>query len=127
MDRVVLDASAILASINEEPGYKVVDDFIEGSIISSVNFSEVVTKLTLRGTAPDEIEAALDNYPVVVEHFDHRRAIDAGLLAEKTKRRGLSLADRACLALALELKLPAVTADRAWTALDLPVKIRVIR
>jgi ribonuclease VapC len=65
--------------------------------------------------------------PLHVQPFDAARAFAAGSLVMRTKRLGLSLADRACLALAIELGIPAVTADRAWSKLDLPVEIRVIR
>jgi ribonuclease VapC len=127
MVKVVLDASALLASINGEPGFDVVAAVAEGAVVSSVNVAEVATKMTFRGSGAAEIEAALDAHRIVVEQFDRRRAVATGLLAAQTRHRGLSLADRACLALAMELGVPAFTADRAWASLDIGVEIRLIR
>ena len=127
MAKVVLDASALLASINGEAGFEVVAAVAEGAIVSSVNVAEVATNMTLRGYGAAEIEAALGAHRIVVEQFDRQRAVATGLLAAKTRHRGLSLADRACLALAMELGVPAFTADRAWASLDIGIEIRLIR
>jgi PIN domain nuclease of toxin-antitoxin system len=77
--------------------------------------------------SPEAIEDAVAEYPVTIVPFTQRLAMIAGLLVSRTRDRGLSLGDRACLALAMDLKLPVVTADRAWAALDLGVEIRQVR
>jgi len=124
----VLDASAVLALLNEEPGSDIVAQFITiGAVVSTVNFSEVVTKLSERGMPEEIIHETLDSLSIIIHNFDRAVAYEAGLLRLSTKKWGLSLGDRACLALAQHLKLPAVTTDKAWGNLSIPVDIRVIR
>jgi PIN domain nuclease of toxin-antitoxin system len=129
MSSFVFDASTVLVSINKELGYEPVDAIVESDdvIISSVNLAEVVTKLVLKGSADSQIDAALAPYRLSIIPFSQVGATRAGLLAARTRHRGLSLADRACLALAMELGLPVVTADRSWADLDLGIDIRLIR
>jgi PIN domain nuclease of toxin-antitoxin system len=127
MTRSVLDASAILAFFHKEPGWEAVGAALPDGIVSSLNLAEVVTRLTLSGGTPSQISAAWDDLQLLVEPFDDGRARVAGLIVGKTRPFGLSLADRACLALALELGLPAVTADRAWRKVDLGVEVVLIR
>ena len=127
MARSVLDASAILAFFQKEPGWEAVGAALPDGIVSSLNLAEVVTRLTLIGGTPSQIIAAWDDLQLVVEPFDDSRARVAGLIVGKTRPFGLSLADRACLGLALELGLPAVTADRVWRKVDLGVEVVLIR
>ena len=127
MNRVVLDASAVLALLNDEVGAKIVQESLPGSIISSVNFAEVVTRLTLLGMPEKEIREALDILALDITPFDEEQAFLAGILAIKTKQLGLSLGDRACLALALRTGSAALTSDKVWQALDIGVIVRVIR
>lgn len=127
MNRVVLDASAVLALLNDEVGAKKVQESLPGAMISSVNFAEVVTRLTLLGMPENEIQAALDILALDITPFDEEQAFLAGFLAIKTKQSGLSLGDRACLALALKTGFEALTSDKAWLALDLGVEVRLIR
>ena len=127
MNRVVLDASAVLALLNDEVGAKIVQESLPGSIISSVNFAEVVTRLTLLGMPEKEIREALDILALDITPFDEEQAFLAGILAIKTKQLGLSLGDRACLALALKTGSAALTSDKVWQALDIGVTVRVIR
>lgn len=122
-----MDASAVLAWINREPGWQRAEAEMSEGTVSSVNLAEVVTRLMLMGGTAGQIEKAWFGLNLMVQPFDAARAFSAGLLVARTKRVGLSLADRACLALAIELGIPAVTADRTWAKLDLPVEIRVIR
>lgn len=99
----------------------------EGAVMSAINFSEVVTKLAEDGVTAVAIHHALDLLPLTIIDFDMNLAYQTGLLRPATKRAGLSLGDRACLALAQNLGLPAVTTDRAWqplqTALGLAVQV----
>jgi ribonuclease VapC len=123
----VVDASAILAILKDEPGGKEIFDQSRGARISAVNHCEIVGWLAERGSRPDDIDRLIEPFDLKMGIFDGARAAAAGLLAAKTQRRGISLADRACLALALELGVHAITADRAWATLDLGVEVRLIR
>jgi ribonuclease VapC len=127
MSSVIFDASTLLIAINREPGQDAVKAMDADIVISSVNYAEVVTKLALGRMSLDEIDNAVVGYRMTVVPFTERLAMMAGLLASRTRRRGLSLGDRACLALAMDLKLPVVTADRAWADLDLELDIRQVR
>ena len=118
MNRVIFDASTLLISIHKEVGVEAVDDIPESIVMSSVNIAEVVTKMALRGTPASNIEFVIKAYHVSVEPFDERNAMAAGMLVGKTRPFGLSLGDRACLALGLALGLPVITADRAWAQLS---------
>ena len=124
---VVFDASALLILINREVGSEVVDEAVSGALMSSVNHSEVVAKLVERGLTEAAIKGALDELEIEVVAFDVEQSYTAGLLRPATRSRGLSLGDRACLSLARSLGMPVLTADRAWTELDLGVEIRLAR
>ena len=127
MSRSVLDSSAILAFFQKESGWEAVQVALPDGIVSSLILAEVVTRLRLSGGTPWQITTAWDDLQLVVEPFDDGRARTAGLIVDKTRQFGLSLADRACLALALELGLPAVTADRVWREVRLGVEVVLIR
>ena len=124
---VVLDASALLAVIEDEPGAETVEDTLADSAISAVNFSEVVAKLVDRGFGNEAVVARMNAFSLAVHAFDAAQAWRAGLLRRETRARGLSLGDRACLALAEALEAPAMTMDRSWAALDLEVQVIVPR
>ncbi len=127
MSSIVLDASALLALLNAEKGADLVQEALPRAIISTVNYAEVVTRLALLGMPEDEIHNALDVLGLDVISFDDEQAFQCGLLAPQTQSFGLSLGDRACLALALKTQLIALTADRAWQNLQIGVEIRLIR
>jgi ribonuclease VapC len=127
MTEVVLDASALLARILCEPGSEKVDAVIDRARISSVNFAEVVQRLVDRGMDDGALIAVLGTLPCPVESLDQNGAFRTGVLRRTTRDQGLSLGDRACLELAERLALPAITADRAWAALDLDVEVVLIR
>jgi ribonuclease VapC len=128
MASYVLDASALLALLKKEAGSEQVADFItEGAAISSVNFSEVVAKLSEAGMPEKAIHETLDMLSLMIVDFDITFAYDVGLLRPLTKHVGLSLVDRACLVLAKHLDLPAVTTDRIWESLSLGITFEVIR
>ena len=116
-EAVVLDASAVLALLQGEPGVDVVLQALPRGAISAVNLSEIVAKLADHGMPVDAVRAALDGLPLEVHAFDRDAAYAAGELRRATKRAGLSFGDRACLALAGRLGSMAVTADRAWASL----------
>lgn len=124
----VLDASALLALIGGEPGADVVAHTIPGAYVSAVNLAEVVGKLTDAGVPNAVVPEILSSLGLIVRPLDGPQAYEVGWLRSATRARGLSLGDRACLALAAQLGLPALTTDRAWKELALDgVEIRLIR
>jgi ribonuclease VapC len=128
VSEAVLDASALLALLNQEEGGDEVGELVAtGAAISAVNLSEVASRLGLAGMPESLIREALDPLGLDVVPFDQELAYQTAELVTRTRAAGLSLGDRACLALAKQLGLPAVTADRAWARLKLNIQIRVIR
>jgi PIN domain nuclease of toxin-antitoxin system len=129
----VLDASALLAHIDEEPGAAVVREAMtNGAAISVVNWIEVVSKLAERGEDPELASAEMASAGLLetvirIEPVTAEDAIEAARLRPVTKTKGLSLADRACLALGRRLSVPVLTADRDWTALNDVAAVRLIR
>lgn len=123
----VLDASAMLALVNHEPGAQRVLDALGDAAISTINLSEVVAKLTERGVTEEEVHQALDDLDVTVVDFDLNLAYAAGLLRLTTRAAGLSFGDRACVALAGQLGATVLTADRAWGRLQVGVTVEMIR
>lgn len=124
---VVLDASALLALIWQEPGADAVASVVDQAVMSAVNWAEVVSKLQDRGIDIDAALPMLADLPIEVVPFDRELAVQAGALRVKTKHLGLSIGDRACLALAVKLALPAYTADKSWAKFDAGVEVRVVR
>jgi ribonuclease VapC len=127
VSKVALDASALLALLNDETGADLVRELLPDALISSVNLAEVVTRLSLLGMPEDQIREVLTLLALNIEPFDEEQAFRTGLFVAKTHSLGLSLGDRACLALASATGGTAVTADRAWRTLDLGVKIQLLR
>ena len=128
MNNVVLDASALMAVLNNEAGAdKVTAEVLLHAVSSTVNLAEVQGKLVQQGDTPDEAwnVALVPIREAMV--FTADQAKIAGALVSQTRPLGLSLGDRACLALALVLKAPVYTADRSWKNLKLGIRIHVIR
>jgi PIN domain nuclease of toxin-antitoxin system len=125
--KVVLDASAILALLNAEPGSRVVEESLPEAAVSAVNLSEVIAKLSERGMPEAAIRVALEGLGLEVHPFDDVAAHSAGMLRSATRGLGLSMGDRACLALGLSLSAPVLTADGTWKKLKVGVKVRLIR
>ncbi|MGA9389284.1 MAG: type II toxin-antitoxin system VapC family toxin [Candidatus Sulfotelmatobacter sp.] len=130
MNRVVLDTSALLAILQGEPGGEVFArqaELLENSMMSAVNVAEAHGKLVGVGIeSEDAWEAVTASVPEIVD-FDKEQAKIAGGLLPRTRPLGLSLGDRACLALGMALKVPIYTADRAWKNLKVKVSIHIIR
>ena len=124
---MILDASALLAFLHDEPGADRVQQALDGGMVSAVNWAEVVQKSLLRLANVSGMQEEFSEVGVAFEPFTSSQAEIAAHLWEKTRRQGLSLADRACLALAMERKAPVLTADRAWSELDLAVEIQLVR
>lgn len=127
MAEVVLDGSAILAVLNAESGVEVVEPLLRGSHASTLVIAEVAGKLIARGIDAMAARTMLDTMEIRSHDFTPARAFAAaGYCADRNALR-LSLADRACIALAAELGLPALTGDRLWADVDLPIEVRLIR
>jgi ribonuclease VapC len=126
MNPGVLDASAILALYFGEPAAETVAGIVAGSLVSSVNYSEVIGKALDRGDAFHAALRKLAAMDFVVIAHDESLARRTGELQPVTKRWGLSLGDRACLALAEREALHAYTLDRSWAKLSLRIEIIVL-
>jgi PIN domain nuclease of toxin-antitoxin system len=127
VNEVVLDASALLALIHREDGWERVDQMMHSAIMSAVNVSEVVAKMVDVGLTERDIRTTLAELGIVIADFDQPTAIACGLLRPATSRLGLSLGDRACLALAQNRNAPAITTDRQWQEVDIGVTVVCVR
>ena len=124
---VVLDASALLAYLQREPGAGSVRAALGSACMSTVNWTEVIQKAAGSESEATELKAALGSLGLVLEPFSASQAGIAGTLRGPTMEFGLSLGDRACLALAIDKGETILTADRIWERLRLGVGIEVIR
>jgi len=127
MTRAVLDASAVLAFLRNEPGADVVRPHLRGGLLSAVNLTEVFVKSASINIASHTTASILDELGVVCVPFDETHAAVTASLLPPTKSRGLSLADRACLALGKLTRLPVLTADHRWKEVKTGVDVRLIR
>lgn len=125
-DGFVIDASALLAMLQGESGSDAVAMILATTVVSAVNWSEVVQKARSHGVDVDGLEEDLTHLGVEFASFT---TVEAGVAADLWHRgaRALALADRACIATAQVRGLAVVTADRAWAALDLDIEVQVIR
>ena len=127
MTKVVLDASAVLSLLLGEPGADVVKQHLADHCISALNYSEVLARtMKLCGSLADA-KRQVDRHDLCVIAYDAEQATVTASLVPATKSLGLSLADRACLALGLVRGLPVVTADRGWGQLEIGVAVELIR
>ena len=126
-DEVVADASAILALLVGEPFERVDPERITKAWVSAVNLSEVLAKLYEIGLPDSDAAAAVARLSLRVLAFDETQAQTAAQLKSATRKAGLSLGDRACLALAKSLGCRAITADRVWSNTDVGVEVLLIR
>ena len=124
---LIFDTSAIIAVLRDEPGAERIAGRFDGGVISAVNLAEVITHGVRGGIPAEEVRADFAGLKISVQPFDEEAATATGALAVQTQRLGLSLGDRACLALAQKLGGTAVTADRAWGQLKLEISIEVFR
>lgn len=126
MSEVVLDASALLALLHDEPGAAKVADVLARGCMCAVNLAEVVSHFIHLGMPADQVDAMLDPLPIDVIAADDRLARIAGRLRSVTASAGLSLGDRFCLALAERDGLPALTADKTWMTIADAVGARIV-
>ncbi len=115
MSEVVLDSSAVLALLFNEPGADAVAARLPDAVMSSVNLAEVLAKLADRGASDEDLHVSIDALGLTIIGHDEAQAFASARLRRSTRDAGLSLGDRACLALAEARGVPAMTADRAWS------------
>jgi PIN domain nuclease of toxin-antitoxin system len=128
MNKVILDASALLALIKNEPGADKVEPLLGFIVMSSVNVSETASILLASEMSSQEAQDCLLPLISVIMPFDEEQAFYTAELRKHTKSKGLSLGDRACIALGIKMQLPVYTADSVWQDLQLDtVEIKLIR
>ncbi len=121
---IVIDASAMLAFLHAERGYDRVGAAISNGVMSVVNFAEVLQKFVRNGKPIEGVAARLMGVGLTI---DRPAEDDAPLVARLGQLKDLSLGDRFCVAAGARLKMPVLTADRAWASLELPVAVELIR
>lgn len=126
MNKIVLDSSVAIAVLRDERYDRSTLDLVQGAFMSSVNYAEVVTRLIDFNMDTQGADALAELLSEIVP-FSATQSRRAGEMRRLTKHKGLSLGDRACLALAIELDADVYTADRAWADLELPCRIHLIR
>ncbi len=126
MSHYVIYSSVILAILKQEPGAEAAI-YLGNGFISTVNMTEVLTKLLQLGYSQEDTQNIAKMLPVSLVSFSEEFVFISASLHEQTKALGLSFGDRACLTLGIQKNLPVLTADRIWRRLDLPINIKLIR
>lgn len=120
MARAVLDASAIMALLLDEPGADLVAGFAGDALISTINLQEVIKTLLARSNPEEAVRLMLDEIDIEPRAHTVEDAWAAAHLYAYTKTKGCGVGDRSCMALAIAEGLPAITADRVWAELSIP-------
>lgn len=124
----VLDTSALIAFLKQEKGWEEVADYFTQDIyFSEVNRAEFYTHMVRNGQTVENAEALIQRTELLVIDFNQQQAVITAELYRTTRQYGLSLGDRACLALGVSRSLPVITADRVWQKLNINVQINIIR
>lgn len=127
-NRVILDASALLALIQEETGAEIIKPLLKFSVISVVNVTETLSVLQRTNISPEEGLTLITDIITTIVPFDLEQAEQVAKLHPLVQPQGLSLADRACIALGIKLQIPIYTADRIWSDLQIDnANIKLIR
>ena len=127
-NNIVLDASALLALIQEELGSEIIKPLLKFSVMSTVNVAESLTALQRTGISPKEALILITDIIVTIVPFDLEQAGYLAELQSHVQHKGLSLGDRACIALGIKMQVPIYTADRVWAELQLDnANIKLIR
>lgn len=116
----MLDASAVVALLRDEPGADLVADYVGDALISTVTLQEVIKALLVRGVALTVVRAMIESLNLECRPHEVEDAYAAAALFQATKVKGSGLGDRTCLALAIAESLPVITTDKAWSALAIP-------
>jgi PIN domain nuclease of toxin-antitoxin system len=124
---VILDASALIALLRQEPGADIVRKRLADAMISAVNYSEVLKKTIEIGGLPGLVQVYVQNISLRIVPFDEDQAAASATLYPQTKPLGMSFADRACLALGLKEGGDVLTTERKMGLVELPIKVMVIR
>ncbi len=127
MSAIVFDSSVVIAILKQERGFESAEGLLSEALISTVNLAEVATYLARNSVPRETIREVLASFPIQVVPFEESLAVEAGCLYPSCKHLGLSLGDRACLALAISRKLPVLAADQVWSKLDLEISVQVLR
>ena len=127
MSECVLDASAVLAVLLKEPGEDSVRPHLRGGLISSVNVAEIINRRMKNGESLERNASVIRSLEMRIVDFRFDQAVMSASLKPYARIANLSLADRACLSLALLRNLPVFTAETDWLKADMGVDIRVIR
>lgn len=127
MTKYILDASALLTLLNNEKGAERVSQLLPDAMMSSINLSECIAVLNLVGVPETQARDIFTELIPNIESFDTEQAYACANLRALTKDKGLSLGDRACLALGKLKGLPVITADKAWKKVDCGVLVELIR
>ena len=129
MNTTIVDASALLAYLFDESGADVVAELLDtgNALVSSVNYAETVSKLVDRKMPEEVVKTTMDNLGLEAVAYDEQQALLTGLLRKSCLSYGLSLGDRACLALAKANGLPVMTAGREWKTIPLGLEVVLIR
>jgi ribonuclease VapC len=125
-ERLVVDASVLLAVALEEPGGRAAERRLAGSAMSAVNLAEVLSQLAQRGLAVDELAVLIQRLDVEIVPADLAQAVRAAALHAATRPHGLALADCFCLALAQERNAEVLTADRTWGKIKAGVTLTIM-
>ena len=129
-EKIVFDSSAIIALLELEEGWTIVSDHLNNAIVSTINLAEVMTVISRKTVGDDVAGEAMkllqNTFPHIVD-FNQEQAVITAMFDSTTQEHGLSLGDRACLALAKSKNLPVLTADKIWGKLKVGVKIQMIR
>ena len=127
----VLDASAVIAFLQGEPGHELVQQALQSEpcVVTAANQAEIIAKSLDRGVAAQNIQTILAELAYAVIDIKAEDGVQAGLMRDRTRKLGLSLGDRLCLAVAQRLKAPVLTADRPWLSMAKPLglDIRCVR
>ena len=124
---VVLDASALLAFLNCEPGADMVRSALQDAIISAVNYSEILKKTIERNGSPERVSGIIRDLAVSIVPFDEAHAAAAAQLYPEAKPYGMSFADRACLSLGVMRSSGVLTAEKKMRLVTLPIRVTLIR
>ena len=119
MSKVVLDSSALIALIKNEKGAEVVEPLMGRIVMSAINIAEVAGILIDLGMSHEECKNSIEPFVDLIVPLDLQQAFEIALLKKLTKDKGLSIGDRACIALGTAMNLPIYTADKIWQSLNL--------